>query len=167
VKLGRVALLLAAATALQFFVGGSRHRGAWPVDCFLIATGVVARGGSASRAVLVGGALGFLEDAFAHELLGMNAFAKAALGYVLAVLSVRVVFGSAWAVGGALALASLVNDGIVALLTLLILRAPLVLFSREAVWRAAATGVTAGLLEAARKFPWRDWWKRRVPGRQR
>ena len=77
-KLGRVALLLAAATALQFFVGGSRHRGAWPVDCFLIATAVVARGGNPSRAVLVGGALGFLEDAFAHELLGMNAFAKAA-----------------------------------------------------------------------------------------
>jgi len=167
VKLGRVALLLAAATALQFFVGGSRHRGAWPVDCFLIATAVVARGGNPWGAVLVGGALGFLEDAFAHELLGMNAFAKAALGYVLAVLSVRVVFGGAWAVGGALALASLVNDGIVALLALLILRAPLVLFSRDAFWRAVATGVTAGLLEAARKFPWRDWWKRRILRRLR
>ena len=44
-KVGRVALLLTAATALQFFVGGSRHRSAWPVDCFLIATAVVARGG--------------------------------------------------------------------------------------------------------------------------
>jgi rod shape-determining protein MreD len=167
VKLGRVALLLAAATALQFFVGGSRHRGAWPVDCFLIATAIVARGGNPSRAVLVGGALGFLEDAFAHELLGMNAFAKAALGYVLAVLSVRVVFGGAWAVGAAIALASLVNDGIVALLALLLLRAPLVLFSRDAFWRAVATGVTAGLLEAARKFAWRDWWKRRILRRLR
>jgi len=167
VKFGRVALLLAAATALQFFVGGSRHRGAWPVDCFLIATAIVARGGNPSRAVLVGGALGFLEDAFAHELLGMNAFAKAALGYVLAVLSVRVVFGGAWAVGAAIALASLVNDGIVALLALLLLRAPLVLFSRDAFWRAVATGATAGLLEAARKFPWRDWWKRRILRRLR
>ena len=152
-KLGRVALLLVAATALQFFVGGSRHRAAWPVDCFLIATAVVARGGNPSRAVLVGGILGFLEDAFAHELLGMNAFAKALLGYVLAVLSVRVVFGGSWAVGGALAAASLVNDGIVALLSLALLRAPLVLFSRESLWRAVATGVTGGVLEAARKFP--------------
>jgi rod shape-determining protein MreD len=167
VKFGRVALLLVAATALQFFVGGSRHRAAWPVDCFLIATALVARGGNASRAVLVGGALGFLEDAFAQELLGMNAFAKAALGYVLAVLSVRVVFGGSWAVGGALALASLVNDAIVALLSLLLLRAPLVLFSREALWRAAATGVTGGLLEAARNFPWREWWKNRLQGRLR
>lgn len=166
-KLGRVALLLVAATALQFFIGGSPHRGAWPVDCFLIATAVVARGGNTSRAVLVGGALGFLEDAFSQELLGMNAFAKAALGYVLAVLSVRVVFGGSWAVGAALALASLANDAIVSLLSLLLLRAPLVLLSRESLWRAVATGVTAGLLEAARNFPWREWWKNRVHGRLR
>ena len=166
-KLGRVALLLGAATALQFFVGGSRHRAAWPVDCFLIATALVARGGNPSRAVLVGGALGFLEDALAYELLGMNAFAKAALGYVLAVLSVRVVIGGSWALAGALALASLANDAVVALLSLLLLRAPLVLFSREALWRAVATGATGGLLEAARRFPWREWWKSRVHGRLR
>jgi rod shape-determining protein MreD len=167
VKLGRVALLLGAATALQFLVGGSRHRAAWPVDCFLIATALVARGGNTSRAVIVGGALGFLEDAFSHELLGMNAFAKAALGYVLAFLSVRVVVGGSWAFAGALALSSLANDAVVAFLSLLLLRAPLVLFSREALWRAAATGVTGGLVEAARKFPWREWWKNRVHGRLR
>jgi rod shape-determining protein MreD len=167
VKLGRVALLLVAATALQFFVGGSRHRAAWPVDCFLIATAIVARGGNSSRAVLVGSILGFLEDAFAHELLGMNAFAKALLGFVLAILSVRVVFGGSWAVGGALAAASLINDGIVALLSVALLRAPLVLFSRESLWRAAATGVTGGVLEAARNFPWREWWKQRLLRRLR
>lgn len=160
-KFGRVALLLVAATALQFFVGGSRHRGAWPIDCFLIATAMVARGGNPSRALLVGGALGFLEDAFGHELLGMNAFAKAALGYVFAILSVRVVFAGSWAVAVAVAAASLVNDAIVALLSMLLLRAPLVLFSPESLWRAAATGVTGGLLEAARVFAWRDWWERR------
>jgi rod shape-determining protein MreD len=167
VKFGRVALLLLAATALQFFVGGSRHRGAWPIDCFLIATALVARSGNPTRAVLVGGALGFLEDAFAQELLGMNAFAKAALGYVLALFSVRVVFGGAWAVGAAIAAASLVNDAIVALLSLLLLRSPLVLFSQEALWRAAATGITGGVVEAARVFPWREWWKRRLLRRLR
>jgi rod shape-determining protein MreD len=161
VKLGRVALLLVAATALQFFVGGSRHRGAWPIDCFLIATAVVARTGNPSRAVLLGGALGFLEDAFANELLGMNAFAKAVLGYIFAVLSVRVVFSGSWALGAALAVASVANDAVVALLALLLLRSPLVLFSPESLWRAAATGVTGGLLEAGRVFPWREWWERR------
>jgi rod shape-determining protein MreD len=161
VKFGRVALLLVAATALQFFVGGSRHRGAWPIDCFLIATAVVARAGNPSRALLFGAALGFLEDAFAHELLGMNAFAKAALGYLFAVLSVRVVFAGAWAVAFAITAASLANDAVVALLSLLLLRAPLVLFSPDSLWRAAVTGVTGGLLEAARVFGWRDWWERR------
>jgi rod shape-determining protein MreD len=161
VKLGRVALLLAAATALQFFVGGSRHRAAWPIDCFLLATAMVARGGDFVRAVLFGGVVGLLEDALTHDLLGMNAFAKAALGYGLAFIAMRVMFGGPWAVGGALAAASLLNDVIVALLARLLLQAPIVLFSREALWRAAATGATGALLETARLFPWREWWERR------
>jgi rod shape-determining protein MreD len=161
VKLGRLALVLVAGTAFQFLIGGSRHRAAWPVDCFLIATAAVARGGNSSRAVLAGGALGLLEDAFSQQLLGMNALAKAVLGYLLAVVSVRVVFGGPWAVGGALAIASLVNDCLVGLLSLVLLRTPLVLFSRDALWQAAATGVTGGLLEAASAFPWHDWWQRR------
>jgi len=161
VKFGRVALLLAAATALQFFVGGSRHRAAWPIDCFLIATAVVARGGNSVRAVLAGGAVGFLEDALNHDLLGMNAFAKAGLGYLLAIFSVRVVFAGAWAVAAAIAASSLANDAIVAGLASLLLAEPVVLFSREALWRAAATGATGGALEAARRFPWREWWERR------
>ncbi|HKD11074.1 MAG TPA: rod shape-determining protein MreD [Thermoanaerobaculia bacterium] len=160
-KLGRIALLLAAATALQFFVGGSPHRAVWPVDFFLLATGMVARGGDFVRAVLVGGVVGIVEDALNHDLIGMNAFAKAALGYGLAFLSIRVMFGGPWAVGGALAAASLVNDLIVAVLGSLLLQAPIVLFSREALWRAVATGASGGVLEAARLFPWREWWERR------
>jgi rod shape-determining protein MreD len=161
VKLGRVALLLAAAVALQFLIGASPHRGAWPIDFFLLATAMVARGGDFARAVIVGGALGLLEDALSQDLLGMNAFAKAALGYGLAFLSVRVIFSGPWAVGGAIAVASLANDAIVALLAALLLKAPIVLFSRDTLWRAAATGTTGGALEAAVHFPWRQWWEKR------
>ncbi len=160
-KFGRVALLLAAAVALQFLAGASPHRGAWPIDFFLLATAMVARGGDFARAVLIGGALGLLEDALSQDLLGMNAFAKAALGYALAVLSVRVIFSGPWAVGAAIAVASLVNDAIVAVLAALLLKAPIVLFSRDSLWRAAATGVTGGLLEAAAHFPWKQWWEKR------
>ncbi len=160
-RLGRLGLLLAGATALQFFVGGSRHRATWPVDFFLLATASVARGGDFVRAVLTGGAVGFVEDALNQDLLGMNAFAKAALGYALALLSVRVILGGPWAVGGTLALASLLNDAIVAVLAALLLQAPVILFSRSSVWRAAATGATGGLLEAAWSFPWREWWEKR------
>ncbi len=160
-KFGRVAFLLAAATTLQFFFGGSRHRAAWPVDCFLLAAAFVARGGDLTRAVLAGGVIGLLEDALTRDLLGMNALAKAALGYSLALLSIRVMFGAPWAVGGAIAAASLANDAIVAALAFLLLQAPVVLFSRDALWRAAATGATGAALEAARLFPWREWWEKR------
>jgi rod shape-determining protein MreD len=161
VKLGRVALFLIGAVALQFLIGASPHRGAWPIDVFLLATAVVARGGNYARAVLVGGALGLVEDVLSHDLLGMNAFAKAALGYALAVLSVRVIFQGPWAVGAAVAVASLVNDLIVAILAALLLQAPIVLFSGDAIWRAVATGATGGALEAAALFPWRQWWEKR------
>ena len=73
----------------------------------------------------------------------MNAFAKAALGYVLTVVSVRVVFGGSWPGERPRArLARQRRDRVAALA--LLLRAPLVLVSRESLWRAAATGVTAG-----------------------
>ena len=160
-KLRRVALLLAAAAALAFFFSGSGRRGIWPVDWFLIAVAAVAREGDFVRAVLTGASAGFLEDALTQPLLGFNAFAKAAIGYALALVSVRVIVGGAVAVGAALAVASLVNDVIVALLARLILQAPIVLASRDAIWRAAATGITGALLEAAWEFPWKEWREKR------
>ena len=160
-KIRRIALLLAGATGLEFLFGGSPHRSLFPVDWFLIATAIVARSGDFVKAVLTGAAAGFLEDGLSQQLLGFNAFAKAVLGYALAIVSVRVVFGGAIAAGAALAVASLVNEALVALLAALLLQAPIVLVSRAAVWRAAATGITGSALEAARSFPWQEWWSRR------
>ena len=76
--------------------------------------------------MLAGAAAGFVEDALSQQLLGMNAFAKAILGYGLTIVAVRVVFGGALAVGAALAVASLANEAIVALLGALLLQAPIV-----------------------------------------
>ena len=160
-KWRRIAVLLVAATALQFLLGGSRYRGVWPIDAFLIATAIVARDGNSVRATLVGGGMGLLEDALSNDLLGMNAFAKAAIGYVLALLSLRVMFGGVWAIGAALAVASIANDAIVGGLAALLLQAPVVLFSRESLWRAVATGATGAIFEAARTFKWREWWDKR------
>jgi rod shape-determining protein MreD len=161
VKLSRIALLLAAAAVLEFFVGGSSHRRLLPVDWFLLATATVARSGDFVRTVLTGATAGFMEDALSQPLLGVNAFAKAMIGYALTLVSVRVVFGGALAVGAALAAASLINEAIVALLSALLMQSPIVIVSRDAFWRAAATGLTGGALEAAWAFPWGDWWKRR------
>ena len=79
-KAGRVALLLAAAAVLEFFVGRSPYRRFLPIDWFLLATAVVARSGDFVRAVLAGAAAGALEDALSMPLIGLNAFAKAILG---------------------------------------------------------------------------------------
>ena len=83
----RIALLLAAAAVLEFFVGGSRYRAILPVDWFLLATATVARSGNFVRTVLTGAAAGFMEDAVSQQLLGMNAFAKAILGYALTIVA--------------------------------------------------------------------------------
>jgi rod shape-determining protein MreD len=161
VKVSRIALLLLAAAILEFFVGGSRYRTLLPVDWFLLATATVARSGNFVRAVLTGTAAGFAEDSVSQQLLGMNAFAKAILGYALTIVAVRMVFGGALAVGAALAVASLANEAIVALLGALLLQSPIVVISSDALWRAAATGVAGAALESAWGFPWREWWKRR------
>ncbi len=160
-KIRRLALLLLAAAVLEFFVGSSRYRSLFPADWFLLATATVARSGDFVRAVLTGAAAGVLEDALSERLIGINAFAKALVAYALTLVSVRVVFGGAFAVGAVLAAASLVNEAVVALLGSLLLQAPIVILSREALWRAAATGVAGGALEAAWSFPWREWWQRR------
>ncbi len=166
-KLGRIALLLAGATALEFLFGGSKYRGIWPVDWLLLATAIVARSGGYGRSVLTGATAGFIEDALTETLLGLNAFAKAGIGYLLAFVSVRVIFGGALAVGGVIALCSLANDAIVASLRSLLLGSPVVLGSPDALWRAVATGTTAGVMEAAWSFPWREWRERRRQGRLR
>lgn len=161
-KVGRIALLLAAAVVLGFFVGRSPYRAYLPVDWFLLVTAMVARSGDFVRAVGTGAAAGALEDAVSGQpLIGMNAFAKAVIGYALTLVSVRVVFGGALAVGAALAVASLANEAIFGLLAALLSQAPIVLVSRDALLRAAATGVAGGALESAWNFHWREWWQRR------
>lgn len=158
---GRIALLLLTAAALQFFFGASRLRGGWAVDWFLIATAAVARSGDFVRTVLAGAAAGFLEDGLSREMLGMNAFAKAAIGYAMALVAMRVVVAGPWAVGAVVCLASIANDAIVGLLASLLLRSPLVVLTQATALRAMATGAAAALLEAAWSFPWREWWQKR------
>ena len=131
------------------------------MDWFLLATASVARGGDFVRAVLAGAAAGFVEDALSQQLFGMNAFAKAAIGYGLAMISVRIVFAGVLAVGGALAVASMANDLIVGVLGALLLQSPIFVASPESLWRAGATGLAGALLYAAERFPWREWWEKR------
>jgi len=130
------------------------------VDWILIAVAYQAAGGAPTSATIGGAIAGLAEDVLLQPLKGANAFAKALLGYVLAMLSLRIVFAGALAVAGVLAAASLVNDLIVAALGRILLATP-VRIGAESFARAALTGAAGGALYWAWRFPWREEWRRR------
>ena len=101
---------------------------------------------------------GLLEDALEgpHGLLGLHAFTKILVGYLLATIGSRTVVEKPLAVGGLLAGAVLVEAATLTFL-LWILRgealmpAPLLVLAR-----AATTGLLAGALQAVSRVPWRE-----------
>jgi rod shape-determining protein MreD len=130
------------------------------VDWFLIAVAYQAAGGSPTAATVGGAFAGLAEDVLLHPLKGANAFAKALLGYVLAVVSLRLVFAGSLVVAGALAAASLLNELIVILLGRVLLGTP-VRIGVGSLAEAALTGAVGGALYWAWRFPWREEWRRR------
>lgn len=166
-KISATLVRILLACALQFAFGAALHRGAWPVDWFLLAVAAEALSGDFARSTVVGGVAGLLEDALTQPLLGANVFAKALLGYLLTAMSVRIVFEGALAVGLILVAASVVNDAIVALLGTLLLSSRLIFWTWEAIVRAATTGLAGAVLFAAASFPWREEWQRRRARRLR
>ena len=129
-----------------------------PPDFFLLVVADMARGGAAVPAMLAGLPAGLLQDGLFSpgRLLGLHAFSKILVGYLLATVGARTVVEKPVAVGGLLTGAVLVEA---ATLTFLIwvLRgdflppAPLPLAAR-----ALTTGVFGGLLYAASRVPWRQ-----------
>lgn len=130
------------------------------VDWFLIAVAFQATAGDFPAATLGGAAGGLVQDILLHPLRGANAFAKALLGYLLTLVSVRVVFAGAMAVALAIAVAAAINDLTVALLGRLLLRTPLI-FGPSDLGGELLTGATGGILYAAWRFPWKEEWRKR------
>ncbi len=152
----RVALGLSLAV-LATLALGALHVPA-PPDFFLLVVADMARGGAAIPAMLVALPAGLLQDGLfgPGRLLGLHAFSKILIGYLLATVGARTVVEKPLAVGGLLAGAVLVEA---ATLTFLIwvLKGD---FLPPAPWplaaRALATGVLGGLLYAASRVPWRQ-----------
>jgi rod shape-determining protein MreD len=129
-----------------------------PPDFFLLVVADMARGGAAVPAMLVGLPAGLLEDALLApgRLLGLHAFSKILVGYLLATVGARTVVEKPLAVGGLLAGAVLVEGATLTFLVWILKGdflppALLLLFAR-----AAATGVLGGLLHAASRVPWKQ-----------
>ena len=152
----RVAIGLSLAV-LATLALGALHVPA-PPDFFLLVVADMAKGGAAVPAMLVGLPAGLLEDTLLApgHLLGLHAFSKILVGYLLATLGARMVVEKPLAVGGLLAGAVLVDA---ATLTFLVwvLKGD---FLPPAPWlllaRAATTGLFGGLLYAVSRVPWKQ-----------
>ncbi|MCL4808926.1 MAG: hypothetical protein KJ062_14250 [Thermoanaerobaculia bacterium] len=129
-----------------------------PPDLFFLPAGAVARSGHAIPAMLTGLLAGLVQDALTSpgRLIGLNAFSKVLLSYLMAAIGARalvekpVMFGLlAW---GAVALDGLVLAGLVWILRgELLLPDPLAL-----ALRAAGTGLLAALLQVLVRYPWKE-----------
>jgi cell shape-determining protein MreD len=136
------------------------------VDWFLLAVAYQAAAGSFVASTVGGAVAGLVEDLLLHPLKGANAFAKALLGYLFTIVSVRVVFGGAFVVGATLVIAALANDVIVGGLGRLLLGTRFTVTMAD-VARGVATGSAGGALYWAWRFPWKEEWRRRQRRRLR
>jgi rod shape-determining protein MreD len=156
VKLLRVAIGLSVAV-LATLALGALHVPA-PPDFFLLVVADMARGGAAIPAMLAGLPSGLFEDALLApgRLLGLHAFTKILVGYLLATVGARMVVEKPVAVGGLLAGAVLVDSATLTFL-LWVLKGD---YLPPAPWmlavRALATGVIGGLLHAVSRVPWKQ-----------
>lgn len=162
----RVALSTLAAAGATVLLGSLRIPGLTAVDWFLIAVAYQAASTSFVAATIGGALAGLVEDLLLHPLKGAHAFANALLGYVLALVAVRVVFGGALVIGATLAVAELAGSAIVSALGRLLLATPFALTPADLV-RSIATGCAGGVLYGAWRFPWKEEWRRRQRRRLR
>lgn len=152
----RVAIGLALAV-LATLALGALHVPA-PPDFLLLVVADMARGGAAVPAMLAGVPAGLLEDALQgpQGLLGLHAFTKVLIGYLLATIGSRTIVEKPLAVGGLLAGAVLAEAATLTFL-LWVLRGDLLAPSPWLLLgRAASTGLVGGALHAASRVPWRQ-----------
>ena len=127
-------------------------------DLFLLPVADTARRAGPVWALVAGLVAGLLEDLVSvpGRLLGLHAFTKILIGYLLAAIAARTVVEKPSAIGGLLAGAVLVESLLLALL-LGILRGE-TLFPSPVLFaaRAGATGLLGAALHAASRHPWKE-----------
>lgn len=125
-------------------------------DLFLLFVADNTRGGTVYRAMLAGLVAGLLEDLLRTppRLLGLHAFTKILLGYLLATAATRFVVERPSWVGGLLAGAVLVESLTLALLLSVFRGAPLLWGGKEVVARAVLTAAVGATIAALVRIPW-------------
>ena len=121
-----------------------------PPDLFLLPVAAVSRRGRAIPAMLTGLLAGLAQDALTSpvRLLGLNAFSKILLAYLMAAIGARALVEKPVMLG-VLAWAAVVLDGFILTGLLWVLRGePLLPDPFSITLRAAGTGVLTALLQA-------------------
>jgi rod shape-determining protein MreD len=128
-----------------------------PPDFFLIPVADLARTGAPIPTMLAALAAGLIEDLFLvpGRLLGLHAFSKVLIGYLLATIGARMVVEKPVGVGGLLAGAVLVESAILVLLLWVLRGDPIAPQPVQLLMRAAATGLLGAGIHAASRVPWR------------
>jgi cell shape-determining protein MreD len=166
VKALRVAISILAAAGATILFGSLRAPVLSAVDWFLLAVAYQAASSSFVPATIGGAIAGLVEDLLLHPLKGAHAFSKALLGYALALVALRMVFGGTLVVAATLAVAELADGAIVSVLGRLLLGTPFAVTPAD-LGGSIATGCAGGLLYWAWRFPWKEEWRRRQRRRLR
>ena len=126
-------------------------------DFFLYPVADASRGGAAVFTMLAGLLAGLCEDALSvpARLLGLHAFAKVLIGYLLATLGARTVVEKPIAVGFLLSGAVVLESGILLGLLWILRGEPFPPDPAALAVRAGLTGLLGGLLHHASRVPWR------------
>lgn len=151
----RVPATVLAAVAGTLSLGALRVPS--PPDLLLLPVAEVARRGLPVPAMLAGLLAGLVEDALRvpPRLLGLHAFSKVLLGYLLAVIAARTLVEKPLAVATALALSVALESAILSLLLWVLRGEALGPDPLSLLVRAVSTGVVGALLLAASHVPWR------------
>ncbi len=129
-----------------------------PPDLFFLPVAAVSRRGRAIPAMLTGLLAGLVQDALTSpvRLLGLNAFSKVLLAYLMAAIGARALVEKPL-MFGILAWAAVALDGLVLTGLVWVLRGePLLPDLLSVSLRAAGTGVLATLLQAGLRYPWKE-----------
>jgi rod shape-determining protein MreD len=126
-------------------------------DFFLYPVADAARSGAPIFTMLAGLVAGLTEDALSlpARLLGLHAFAKILIGYLLATLGARTVVEKPISVGLLLSGTVVLESAVLLVLLWLLRGEPLLPQASALVARAVLTGVLGGLLHHASRIPWR------------
>lgn len=129
-----------------------------PPDLFFLPVGAVARRGHAVPAMLTGLLAGLVQDALTSpgRLLGLNAFSKVLLAYVMAAIGARALVEKPVMLGLLVWTAVVLDSFILGGLLWILRGEPLLPDPFSLAIRAAGTGVLATLLQALVRYPWKE-----------